>query len=175
MTANDNNDQLVIRDSGAIVRIAGVIFAASSLIFFLIKMPLPGLAFVVGGLAMLLFSADLIITADRSTRTLSLEYRYLLYRAGRKIAFDDIEEIHAEFHRSVSHGRSSSGYRLAALLKNGKNLPFRLTYAGNRGMTKQAKQLSTFINPKTPVRRTKAAEQVAQAAGSEPIVESNAE
>ena len=72
-------------------------------------MPLPGLAFVVDGLTLLLFSADLIITADRSTRTLRLEYRYLLFRTGRKIAFDHFEDVHAEYNRSHSQHSTSSG------------------------------------------------------------------
>jgi hypothetical protein len=139
-------EQLVFRDSAAVLRIVGLIFAAASLIFFLVKIPLAGVAFVAGGVGVLLLTSDLIITADRPTRTLRLEYRYLLFHTTRKIAFDDIDAIRVEKSSSTSRGHTSTGFRLAAVLKDGKKVTFRTSYTGNAGKTQEASRLNTFIN-----------------------------
>ena len=160
-----NNKQLVFQDSAVMMRAAGAIFAAASLAFFMAKMPMPGLAFVVAGLGLVLFSSNLTITADRSARTLRLEYRFLLFRSVKEIPFDDIDEITLQYHHSSSHGRSSEGYRIAATLKDGKTIPFRLFYSGKEEKARQVTQLCSFIRRSdtryTPAARSKAAPQTA--------------
>ena len=63
-------------------------------------MTLPGLGFVVGGLCLVLFSSNLTIIADRPTRTLRLEYQYLIFRTFRKLSFDDTDSIHVQTHQA---------------------------------------------------------------------------
>jgi hypothetical protein len=170
--------QLVIRDSALFVQIAGLILAiwgSISLIFFpsriLIFFPVDITIFklanpiiLVSGLIMLFFYANLTIIADRSTRTLRLEYRYLLFQTAREIPFDDIDAIRVESSLS-SH--SSTTYRIAARLKNGKTVPFRLSSSSGSDKTRDAARLQSFINYKPALRRSKATAQIVDASNSD--------
>jgi hypothetical protein len=155
-----NNEQLVIHDSALMVWIAGALlafFAALSLVLFptkilvffpttiqMFKFENPVL-FVIG-LALLLSYPYLIIKTNHNMRSLRLEYRYLLFYRVREIPFDDIKSIHVQKSSSSSNGRSSTSYRIAAILKDGKTVPFRMAYTNEGGKTRQAARLQAFIN-----------------------------
>lgn len=99
---------------------------------------------LISGLVMLLFYPNLTIVADRPTRTLRLEYRYLLFRRTKRLAFDDIAAIRAEYsHHTDGDGHSSSGYRLVADLIDGRTVPFRTSFGG--ADPKDASRLQGFI------------------------------
>jgi hypothetical protein len=154
MNTRDNAahaQQLVIEDfEFVIVWIAGALFAlwgGLSLAFFppkILVLQLIDPMTLVSGLVMLMLYPRLKVVADRSTRTLRLEYRYLLFRRTRKIPFDEIAAIRAEYSRSTdSDGHSSSGYRLVAELIDGRIVPFRTSFGG--ADPKDATRLQGFI------------------------------
>ena len=162
------NHQLVIRDSMLIWRIGGLIMAIISGVdvFYAHFFKNYDLIFLIGSLGMVFLSANLTIIADRPTRTLRLEYRYLLFHNAKEIPFDDIESIHVKSSGGRSH--SSATYRIIATLKNGKNVPFRSISSGGRNeLARQAARLQAFINHKTALRKSKDTEQTAQNAGSD--------
>ena len=170
--------QLVIRDSAAFVQIAGLIlaiwggvspifFPSRTLIFFQNDIPIFKIAdpiVLVSGLVMLFFYANLTIIADRSTRTLRLEYRYLLFHTAREIPFDDIDAIRVE---SSSSSHSSTTYRIVARLKNGKTVPFRLSSSSGSDKTRDAARLQSFINYKPALRRSKTTSQIVDFSNSD--------
>ena len=133
-----------------IVWVAGALFAlwgGLSLAFFppkiLVLQIIDPMA-LVSGLVMLLLYPNLTIVADRPTRTLRLEYRYLLFRRTKRLDFDDIAAIRAEYsHHTDGDGHSSSGYRLVAVLIDGRTVPFRTSFGG--ADPKDATRLQGFI------------------------------
>jgi len=146
--------KLVFTDSGILVRVFGALAMVGSLGFFLSKMPEPGKTsftlagwvFVVVGLGMLLFASDLTVTADRSTRTLKLDYLYLwLFRLTREIPFDDIADVHVVSSTHTSRGHTSTGFRIEAVLKDGKKVPFRWYSSSGDGKKQQAARLRTAL------------------------------
>src|SRR5258706_1504946 len=167
---NTNDSQLVIRDSPISLWIFGLIFAGVGAFFFFQvgKDAAFTLIFVAIGLGVLLFSSTLTITADRITRTLTLEYRSLLRHAIKQIPFDEVASINVL--RSVSHnkGHTSYTYRVVLTRKDGQVIPFR-SYAssGSAGKEQQATQLRAFIGVQgvdaTPAGMLRAAPQIAQA------------
>ena len=108
-------------------------------------------------LAFLLLYPDLTMVADRLSATLRLEYRYLLFYRVRVIAFDDIKTIKVQKSSSSSNGRSSTNYRIAALLRDGSVVPFRFAYSSESGETRQAARLQAFIFHKPQVESADAA------------------
>jgi hypothetical protein len=154
MNTRDNaahSQQLVIEDfEFVIVWIAGALFAlwgGLSLAFFppkILVLQIIDPMTLVSGLVMLLLYPRLKVVADRPTRTLRLEYRYMLFRRTRRLPFDDIAAIRAEYSRSTdSEGHTSSGYRLVAQLIDGRSVPFRTSF-GNAD-PKDATRLQGFI------------------------------
>lgn len=146
--------KLVLTDSGTWVRIFGIIALVGSQGFFHSSFTgsskqtfeLGGWVCVIIGLGMLLFASDLTITADRSTRILQLKYRYWwLFDMTREIPFDDIADVRAVKDTSTSHGHTSTGYQLVAVLKDGKKVPFRWYSFTDSGKIKQATRLRTAI------------------------------
>ncbi|MBI3173157.1 MAG: hypothetical protein HYZ25_05520 [Chloroflexi bacterium] len=145
------SQQLVIKSFDFfMVWIAGAIFTlwgAIQLRFF----PAQAMPFtlfnpliLISGLVMLLLYPNLTIVADRPTRTLRLEYRYLLFRHTKRLDFDDIAAIRAEYSRHTdSDGHTSSGYRLVADLIDGRTVPFRSSFGG--ADPKDATRLQGFI------------------------------
>ena len=92
--------------------------------------------FVAMSLLMVLFSANLTFTADKSARILYLRYGYLLFHRTAGIPFDDIADIQVQ--ESVNNRRAEMrGYRLVAVLKDGRMLPFR-SYFTRHDNKKQA-------------------------------------
>ena len=84
------------------------------------------------GLLLLIFGYGLTITADRQTRTLTLDYRSLLLHSVKEIRFDDIATIRIDSR--ISHnsrrGNRTTTYCIRAELKNGEVVPFRSYYSG---------------------------------------------
>ncbi|MGC1375773.1 MAG: hypothetical protein WA821_06110 [Anaerolineales bacterium] len=151
-----NENQFVYKDSNA-MRWAGLLFLFVGLLFYFIfgfvfgfgndpffsssgwtgvfEKLIPWL-FVAISLAMVLFSANLTITADKSTRVLQLRYGYLLFHRTANIPFDDIADIQSQ--AGVNERRAETrGYRLVAVLKNGTVVPFR-SYFTRHDNKKQA-------------------------------------
>lgn len=105
-----------------------------------------GLVLFLIGLAVLLFTSVLTITADRITRTLKLEYRSVLRRTIKQISFDEIEGINVV--RSIAHskGGRSYTYQVVAKLKDGKLVPFRsFSSSGSKRKERMAIRLRNFI------------------------------
>jgi hypothetical protein len=156
--------QFVYKDSNK-MRKSGLLFLVLSPIFFLVfrketfsalgpwEFPLIRLAswaFVVIALWMILFSADLTVIADKSTRTLQLRYGTLL-RSTRSIPFDDIADIQVQKGVYTSSA-SKTSYRLVVVLKDGTLVPFRsyftkdnYQYKGDAKNNKVAGDLREFI------------------------------
>jgi hypothetical protein len=110
-------------------------------------------AFVGIALWMILFSADLTVTADKSTRTLNLRYGTLL-RSTKTIVFDDIADIQVQKGVYTSSA-SRTSYRLVVVLKDGRLVPFRnyfskdnYKYKGDAINNKAAGDLREFITGK---------------------------
>jgi hypothetical protein len=174
-----SKQQLVITDSALMVWIAGLLlavwggaslfyFPSRLLIFFSIGIPIfkimNPLIFVTG-LVMILCYPNLTIIADRSTRTLRLDYRYLLFRGARVIPFDDIANIRIQTSQSTSDGHTSTSYRIVATLKDGKTVPFRTSYGSVD--PRQVKRLQAYISYKTKAQLREAASQIEQSGISE--------
>src|SRR5690348_13253284 len=124
----DNNDsQLVIRDTPIGLWLFGAVFAGMGAFFFFQagRQAVFTLIFVAIGLGVLLFSSALTITADRLTRTLSLEYRSVLRHNIKQIPFDEIASISVERRTSRNKGRTSYTYRVVLTRKDGQVIPFR--------------------------------------------------
>ncbi len=146
-----SSQQLVIKSFDFfLVWIAGALFAlwgGLSLAFFppkILVLQIIDPMTLVSGLVMLLLYPNLTIIADRPTRTLRLEYRYLLFRRTKNIPFDGIAAIRAEYsHHIDGDGHSSSGYRLVADLIDGRTVPFRTSFGG--ADPKDATRLQGFI------------------------------
>ncbi len=98
------------------------------------------------GFALLAISYTLTVTADKSTRLLTLEYRSLLFHSLKEIRFDDIQTIRVDSRTSRDSDGTSVVYCVAADLKNGETIPFRSYYSsGTRGKQKTAERLRVFI------------------------------
>lgn len=174
------NKQLVMIDSAFTVWLFGLTLAfwgGVSLIFFPTKIlifapvELPIFKMVnpialAAGVAMMLLYPNLTIIADRTTRTLRLEYRYLLFSDVRVIPFNDIENIHVQTNKTTRRGHTNTSRRIIATLKDGKIVPFRSSYG--RVDAHQAARLQSFIMYKTRAQLNQEAIQSGQAATGEP-------
>ena len=139
-----SDDVMVIKDSGSDLRFNGMLFAGASLVWFVFKMMLPGLLFLVIGLGVAIFATDVIVTADRGMRTMKMEQRGWLFRRAKLISFDDIARVDCEL--SSANSSANNGYRLSIVLKDGGTLPFRKSYVSSASyMEKQARELTTYI------------------------------
>ena len=118
---NRNDDQLIIRDIPILPFIVGLVFAGVGVFGFLQGEQPVLLLFAAIGLAFLLFTSVLTITADRITRTLKLEHRSALRHSIRCFSFDEILGIGVERIRS----QKGSTYRVVLKRKDGQVIPFR--------------------------------------------------
>ena len=91
--------------------------------------------FLVVGLLFILFSSNLTVIADKSSRKLQLRYRYLFFQRTKEIPFDDIADIQAhsdkgnlELPSNANAYVASSGSKLVAVLKDGTLVAFRRTF-----------------------------------------------
>jgi hypothetical protein len=146
---NRSDSQLILRDIPIFLWVFGLIFAAvGALIFFDSgRQPVIAAIFVAIGLGALLFTSLLTITADRITRTLTLEYRSALLHTLKQVPFDEI----AGFNLEHSARGNRSTYRVALLQKDGRVVPLRSYYStGCRRKERQVGRLRDFVGIHTP-------------------------
>jgi hypothetical protein len=157
MNAQDS-DQFVYKDSN-IMRWAGLLFLFVSLLFYFIFWndsffssggwigvfeKLSPWLFIAISLLMVLFSANLTITADKSARISYFRYGYLLFHRTAGIPFDDIADIQSQ--ESVINRRAETrGYRPVAVLKDGRMLPFRSYFTRHENKKQAAVDLRLAV------------------------------
>jgi len=101
------------------------------------------LLFVAIGLAFLLFSSVLTITADRITRTLKLKYSSVLRHSCKEFSFEEIAGISIQIVRGSKGGNN---YRVVLKRKDGQLIPFRSSSStGSKGKERLAGKLRDFI------------------------------
>jgi hypothetical protein len=123
---NGQGSALVLRDVPVFLWIFGLIFAGVGLLIIMEGGPaIFALIMTVVGLGILLFTSVLTITADQTTRMLTLESRSVLRHKLIEAPFDDIIGINVERRVSSGRGGSSHTYRLTLLRKDGHVEPFR--------------------------------------------------
>ena len=165
-----NDTQLILREYPFGTWIVGLILVLTGGYFYT-KTPGQSLFVVILGLiglVLLLTASVLTIIADRTSGLLTLRYRNVLFLGSKKeIPVSDISAIQVEM--SQNNRRSSSGpsYRLVAIRKDGKNVPFRSYYSGGAtAKQKKAQQLRTFLGiegaDQTPVSMLKSGMQMVQ-------------
>ncbi len=145
----ETQTELKIHDRPIALWIVGLVFLSAG-IFILVETAggqlLFSLIFGGVGLALLLLSNSLTITADRRGRMLKLDYRSLVNHSAKQIPFDNIARIELQRSASYSRGGTSYTYRVAAVLKDGSMVPFRSSYSsGVGGKQKLANQINAFL------------------------------
>lgn len=140
-----NDSQLVIRDVPIFQWVFGILFAGVGTLVINQGGPaLFGGIFAAIGVGFLLFSSVLTITANRMTRTLTLDYRSALRHTWKQVPFDEIAGINVE--RGVSGGKGGFTYRLTLLRKDGQVIRFRsYSSSGWKGKERHADQLREFL------------------------------
>ncbi|HYK91905.1 MAG TPA: hypothetical protein VE398_24275 [Acidobacteriota bacterium] len=137
-----NDSKLVLRDLPILMWFLGLVFAGVGGLGFFQGGPPILLAFSAIGLAFLLFTSVLTITAVRVTRTLTLEYRSALLHRLKQISFDEIVGIGVE---RISSPKGFT-YRVALKRKDGQVIPLRSSSSTGSGKKeRQASQLRDFI------------------------------
>jgi len=148
---DDNGSKLVLRDVPIFLWLFGLVFAGIGAVILMENaVPIMGLIFVVIGLAALLFKSVLTITADRTTRTLKLEYRSAVRYKFKEFSFDEIAGINVE--RRVSHNKGGVSYTYHVVMKqkDGKIVPFRTSSSSGSGKKERiAARLREFIGVQT--------------------------
>jgi hypothetical protein len=165
-------DKLTIRDFPLGLWFTGVVLLGFTA-YLVTKSSLPtaGITGFLGLLALLL-PAALTISADRSTRTLTLHYGLVIPRSVKKIPFDEIDTIWVNSnstHDPDHPSQRNTSYRLELVKKDGTNIPFRSYFSGDFLLKQhRAEKLRAFIGlaesiDKTPVGILRAAPKIAQA------------
>lgn len=146
------DSELIIHDRPLGLWFFGAAFLAIG-VFILLTPDAPfffGLIFGGIGGALIALTSSLTITADRRTRTLTLDYRSILKRSQKVVPFADIAAIEVEMSISSSkrgsRRRRTPTYRVAVRLHTGESIPFREYYSGGLGPREtMANQLRAFI------------------------------
>lgn len=144
---NNSDRQLIIRDYPTALWLFGLFMVGFSISAFF-GPQVPRLVPLVGlGLAGLLFTLPsvLVITADKSTGFLTLEYRSWLRRSKKEIALHELEAI--QVNQKVSHDSdgASTTYQIVAVTKDGMMTPFRSYSTGSwRSKQKTVEKLRAF-------------------------------
>ncbi len=140
---NDYDARMVLRDVPVLNFALGLVFAAVGGYGLYSGGPAILLLFLAVGLGFLLLTSVLVITADRITRTLTLEYRSALHRSGKEFPFDEVAGI------SVQSSRGSKGgtvYRVVLKRKDGELVPFRSSSStGSKAKERLAARVRDFI------------------------------
>ncbi len=99
--------------------------------------------------ALILFASNLTITADRTTRTLTLRYGFLLVlHRTRTLSFDDIADIQCQQTRTRASTQSHSArtvWRIIAVRTDGQVVPFRRYFTQDSRKKQQAAELRELI------------------------------
>jgi hypothetical protein len=91
----------------------------------------------------LLFGSVLTITANRTTRTLKLDYRAALRHTWKQVPFNEIAGINVERRANAKRGFT---YRLTLLQEDGQVIPFRSSSSSGWKMKeRRAGQLREFL------------------------------
>jgi len=138
---NNYDPQLVLRDTPFALWIIGLIFAGMGVVMAIGGGPplIMALLFIGIGIAIIITSSNVTITADRMTRTLKMESRSIVRQKAIEVPFDDIIGINVE--RSMSAGRGARyTYRLMLLRKDGQVIPLQ-QYSSSGGGSKENRAL----------------------------------
>lgn len=144
-----DDTRLILRDVPVFLWIFGLIFAGIGVLMLVEsrREPAMALALVALGLGFLLFTSLLTITADRTTRTLTLDYRSILRHVVKQLSFDEI----AAFNVERSSGSKGSTFRVSVVRKDGKVIPFHsYSSTGSGRKERQAGMLRDFIGVAQP-------------------------
>jgi hypothetical protein len=174
-----NQDKLTIRDFPLGLWLAGIAFFGATA-YFITKSAYP-MAGITGLIALLLLflPAVLTISADKSTRILTLRYGLLIPRSVKQIPFDEVNTIRVDSSTTRdqnSPNRQSTSYRLEVVKKDGTNIPFRAYYSGGFFLKQHdAEKLRAFIGlavtvDETPIGILRAVPQMVQ-----PVIEKQQE
>lgn len=100
-------------------------------------------ALVLAGLALLLLSPVLTVTADRVTQTLTISHRTPLRVNRREFLFSQIDSVDLEYSTDTQEGTT---YRIALRLKSGERVPFHRYFTnGTFGMRNKVNRLRSFL------------------------------
>lgn len=142
-----NQNSIKLNDVPVIEWLMGFVFLGAG-IYLLSRQGFSIGAGVFGGvgLAFLLLSRALTITADRNTRTLQLQYWSLYFwRTTKEIPLDEIETIRVNSSSSMHRGRRTRTYRVEVIRKDGTVVPLRRAYSsGSFSKQKIVDQLRKF-------------------------------
>jgi hypothetical protein len=154
----DTKDRLVIRDYPLLLGgLAAFFLVGSTWTFF--TTPSLNLVTYLGilgvSLAVFFFAQGLTITADKTTRALTLDYRSAIVHTVKEFSFDEIDTIRVDSRKSGRHGgsgiRSSSQYWLELILKTGEVIPIQPWYSSDfLFRQKHADDLRKFIGLAEP-------------------------
>lgn len=146
------SNQLILHDRPFTLWFFGAAFFLTGLIILGTAADAAFFGVIFGGVgaAMIALTSGLTITADRTTRTLTLAYRSILRRSEKVIPFSDIAAIDVEMSvnstRRGTRTRRTPTYRVAIRTRSGESIPFRDYYSGGLGPhEKTANQLRSFI------------------------------
>lgn len=166
-----NPDKLTIRDFPLGLWLTGLgLLGFTAYLVTKSALPTAGITGILGLLALLLPSA-LTISADRSTRTLTLRYGLLIPRLVKQIPFDQIDTIWVSSSSAQDHdhpSRRDTSYRLELVKKDGTNIPFRAYYSGDFFLKQhRVEKLRAFIGlagaaDETPIGMFHTAPQIAR-------------
>ncbi len=140
---NGCDSRLVLRDIPIFSFIFGLAFAAFGGFSLYQDGPIIMLLFFGIGLAFLLFSSVLKVTADRVNRSLKLEYRSALLHSCKEFSFEEIAGIGVQTAIGSKGGRT---YRVALKRKDGQLIPFRSSSSsGSKRKEQIAAKLRDFL------------------------------
>lgn len=146
---NSDDSRLVLRDIPVLLWLFGLVFAAIGALIIVDtgQWSTPALALFAFGLGTLLLTSVLTITADRVTRTLTLDYRSALRHVIKQVAFDEMAGINVE--RSMTRNRST--FQVSVARKDGRVVRLRsYSSSGSKGKEALASQLREFIGVVQP-------------------------
>ena len=138
-----NEMRLVLRDVPVLNYVLGLLFASVGACVLIVGGPLIMAVFLLVGLAFLLFSSVLTVTADRVTRTLKMDYRSVMRHSSQELYFDEIAGIGVKVSQG-SKGRLT--YSVVLKRKSGELVPLRSTSSsGANSKERMASRLRDFM------------------------------
>ncbi len=139
---NDSDVRLVLRDIPVLNFLLGLVFAGVGGYALYQGGPVIMLLFLAIGLAFLVFSSILTVTADRVTRFLTLKYRSVLLSSQKEYSFDEIAGISVE---AVRGSKGGTNYRVVLKRTDGQLIPLRSSSStGSSSKERLASKLRDF-------------------------------
>jgi hypothetical protein len=147
---DSQNNKLVIREYPVAFWLIGLVMISIGVFYlFNVNEQVWGAAIWSGiGLLLLLLSNILTITADRITRTLTIQHSGLLSRKSREVQVAEIAAIQVESSRSTSSSSRSSSptYRIVVITKGSETIPFTNSFSsGASSKENKARRLREFL------------------------------